>query len=509
MPAQQADERTRLLRHNSPINSRNERASNGRPNGNTNRNSDDDDEDDAELVQFEEGDNENPRNWSLFWKYIQVFLVFIVGLILPMASSIWSPGISEIASDYNTNNQLVTGSQTGFVCMLGIGPLFFAPMSETFGRRIVFLVNLTLFTLFQIPTALAPNIETFVVMRTLGGLFGSVGVANGGGSISDMFETHERATVLGFYLLGPLLGPTLGPFLGGIILARFHWRWVFGFTCVISAVVTFTCFFLLHETCAPIILEQRKKKLQNENEGKSFKVEGQSDMGLMQKIGGNSTRATKILFQQPIVLVMSAYQALVFSTMYSLYTDYSKIWSSPPYNFSKSQVGLSYLAPATGFVLTACIIVPFIDRVYNRLAQTHNNGKGKPEYRLPLANIGAVFLPVSLFWFSWTVEYGKPWPVALSAMLLFGASQVSIFNCVQNYYIDAFESMAASALAAGAFLRSIVGGVVPLFTPMLIEQVGYGWGLSVFGIVATVLMPAPLLFFRYGARLRERFAVNL
>lgn len=209
MPAQQADERTRLLRHNSPINSRNERASNGRPNGNTNRNSDDDDEDDAELVQFEEGDNENPRNWSLFWKYIQVFLVFIVGLILPMASSIWSPGISEIASDYNTNNQLVTGSQTGFVCMLGIGPLFFAPMSETFGRRIVFLVNLTLFTLFQIPTALAPNIETFVVMRTLGGLFGSVGVANGGGSISDMFETHERATVLGFYLLGPLLGMML------------------------------------------------------------------------------------------------------------------------------------------------------------------------------------------------------------------------------------------------------------------------------------------------------------
>jgi len=223
----------------------------------------------------------------------------------------------------------------------------------------------------------------------------------------------------------------------------------------------------------------------------------------------NSTRATKILFSQPIVLVMSIYQALVFSTMYSIYTNYSKIWSNPPYNFNTTQVALTYLGPATGFILTACIVVPYIDRVYNRLAKIYNNGKGKPEYRLPLANIGAVFLPVSLFWFGWTVEYGRPWPVALSAMLFFGASHVSIFNSVQNYYIDAFESMAASALAAGAFLRSIIGGIIPLFVPKMFETIGYGWGMSVFGIMAVALMPAPLLFFWYGARLRERFAVDL
>lgn len=208
-------------------------------------------------------------------------------------------------------------------------------------------------------------------------------------------------------------------------------------------------------------------------------------------------------------MIMSTYQALVFSTMYSLYTNYSDIWSNPPYNFSTTQVALSYLGPVIGFVLTAFIMVPFIDRIYNRLAKTLNNGEGKPEYRLPLANIGAVCLPLSLFWFGWTVEKGYSWPIPLAAMLFFGASQVSIFNSVQNYYIDAFESMAASALAAGAFLRSIVGGIVPLFVPKLFEQVGYGWGLSLFGFVAVALMPAPLLFFRFGGRLRERFAVDV
>lgn len=208
-------------------------------------------------------------------------------------------------------------------------------------------------------------------------------------------------------------------------------------------------------------------------------------------------------------MVLSIYQAVIFSTMYSLYALYSNIWPSPPYDFDKIGVAVSYLAPSIGFILTACIVVPFIDRIYNRLAQTQGKGEGKPEYRLPLANIGAIFLPVSLFWFGWTVELRKPYLVPLSAMLLFGGSQVSIFNTVQNYYIDAFESQAASALAAGAFLRSIVGGIVPLFVPKLVEKVGYGVGLSIFGGIAVILMPAPILFFMYGGRLREKFAVEL
>lgn len=492
LTSQQIDEHTRLLH--------------GQANDNTSH--EDEDENDAEELDFNEDDEGNPKQWPLSRKYTQVILIFFIGLICPMASSILAPGMSDIAETFNVDSQIVIGAQTGFVCMLGIGPLFLAPMSETFGRRTIFLTNLIIFTLIQIPTALAPNIESFMVLRTLGGLFGSVGVANGGGSISDMFVTEERATVLGFYLLGPLLGPTLGPLFGGLILTDLDWRWMFWVVFILVAILTILCVCFLHETCAPIVLQNRKKQLEKENADKKYKIKGQSDMGILQKIKGNSTRATKILFYQPIVLTMSAWQALVFSSMYSLYANYTKVWSSPPYNFDTKQVALSYIAPASGFILTAFLVVPFIDRIYKRLAKKLNNGEGKPEYRLPLANIGAVFLPCSLFWFGWTVEYEYNWPIPLLSMLLFGGSQVSIFNSVQNYYIDSFESQAASALAAGAFLRSITGGIIPLFTPQMFESIGYGWGMSVFGIIGVVLMPAPLLFFRYGGTLREKFAID-
>lgn len=281
MPTERVNESTRLLR-------------NGKPNGTQHQgesvhsNASNDSGDEPEIVEFDEDDPEDPKNWSLTWKYVNVFLVFFIGLVCPMTSSIIAPAVDYIAETFNTTNNITLGAQSGFVCMLGIGPLFFAPMSETFGRRTLFLINLTLFTLLQIPTALAPSIEWFIVLRTLGGLCGSVGVANGGGTISDMFETHERATVLGFYLLGPLLGPSLGPFVGGLIVANMQWRWLFWMTFVLAAVTVVVCCFFLQETCAPIILDQRKKKLEKDNEGKKYKVKGQSDKGIFQKIAGVS-----------------------------------------------------------------------------------------------------------------------------------------------------------------------------------------------------------------------------
>lgn len=193
---EEASERTQLLNQNGNANSHHQSAEGNRD--------DNDDDKDVEEIKFEDDDEDDPKNWALRWKYLNVLLVFVIGLACPMISSIIAPALGIIGEEFGENSQTVLGAQSGFVCMLGIGPLFFAPMSETFGRRKIFLINLVLFTILQLPIALTKDIYSFIVLRTLSGLFGSVGVANGGGTISDMFQTNERATVLGFYLLGKL-----------------------------------------------------------------------------------------------------------------------------------------------------------------------------------------------------------------------------------------------------------------------------------------------------------------
>ena len=153
-------------------------------------------------------------------------------------------------------------------------------------------------------------------------------------------------------------------------------------------------------------------------------------------------------------------------------------------------------------------IVPKIDTVYNQLTEKHD-GEAKPEFRLPIANIGALLVPASLFWFAWTVQARTHWFVTTLSTVFFGLGQITIINSVQNYYIDAFQKYAASAIAAGAVFRSLVGGVVPLVASPLFESVGYGWGISVFGFVSLLFAPSPLLFQRYGERTRAKFPVEL
>jgi MFS family permease len=100
-------------------------------------------------------------------------------VLSPLASSMFSPGIQQIADDLNTTKDYVIGCTTGFVIMLGIGPLFLAPLSETFGRRKIYIYCYTAFSILQIPSALAPNIGTLLAVRTISGFFGAVAIANG------------------------------------------------------------------------------------------------------------------------------------------------------------------------------------------------------------------------------------------------------------------------------------------------------------------------------------------
>ena len=237
-----------------------------------------------EPIFFGDDDEEDPKQWPLRWKYLQVVIISILALICPLGSSFMGPAVSNIQETFNCSRQAVIAAQAVYVCALGMFPLFWAPMSETFGRRPIFLINIALFTLMQIPCALAPNIATFITFRFFSGVFGSVSVANGGGSISDMFDAEDRATVLGCYLLGPLLGPTMGPLIGGLIAAELQWRWMFWIFMVISGAVTILCFFLLNETNAVIILWERKAKLESERPDVKYTVKGASDQSLTSKV---------------------------------------------------------------------------------------------------------------------------------------------------------------------------------------------------------------------------------
>lgn len=284
------------------------------------------------------------------------------------------------------------------------------------------------------------------------------------------------------------------------------WRWVFWILAILCSLNTVLAFFFLKESYAPVILEKRKEDLEKDT-GNKYSVANEDPRPFWTKLASSMNRPLRILFTQPIVFIMAIYQACIFGTNFSLYTNFQALYGGI-YGFSTTQVGLVYLAPGLGFFLAVWLVVPRIDTTYNSLT-ARNNDVPKPEFRLPLANIGSVFIPASLFWLAWTVEYRVHWFVTILSTAFFGFGQITIFNTIQNYYIDSFSQYAASAIAAGALFRSIMGGLLPLVAPSLFDSLGYGWGISMFAFLNLALSPFPLLFYLYGERVRKRFTIEL
>ena len=131
------------------------------------------------LVKFHEDDEENPQAWTRQRKLTNIGIISGMALLSPLASSMFTPGIAQVADDLGVDQESVIATTTGFVIMLGFGPLVLAPLSETFGRRKLYIWCFVVFTFLQIPTALSPNVGMLIAARTISGFFGSMSAASG------------------------------------------------------------------------------------------------------------------------------------------------------------------------------------------------------------------------------------------------------------------------------------------------------------------------------------------
>ena len=86
-----------------------------------------------------------------------------------------------------TNDQQLVLPITLFLVGYVFGPLFFGPLSETYGRRVIMLSSFIVFTLFTMACALSPNWPAFLVFRLICGVNASSAIAVVGGLYADVF----------------------------------------------------------------------------------------------------------------------------------------------------------------------------------------------------------------------------------------------------------------------------------------------------------------------------------
>jgi MFS family permease len=137
-------------------------------------------------------------------------MFIIANIISTLGSSVYIPGYLEVARQFNVSSTVAILPFTTYVLGLSFGPVLGAPISETRGRRVVFLVCTPIYAVFVIGCGFSNNFASLVILRFLAGMFGAPPLAVGAGSVADLSTAANRAPFLGIVALIGFLGPVLG-----------------------------------------------------------------------------------------------------------------------------------------------------------------------------------------------------------------------------------------------------------------------------------------------------------
>ncbi|KAF4584714.1 hypothetical protein EYR38_001945 [Pleurotus pulmonarius] len=446
-------------------------------------------------------DPQNPKNWSYRKKWVATLVVSSFTFISPVSSSMIDPAANDMSRELGITSSVVTALIISvFVLAYAIGPLLLGPLSEIFGRSRVVQLATLFYLAWNIGCGFAQNTGQLVAFRFLAGLGGSAPLLIGGAMISDTWGTHERGKAIAIYSIAPLLGPIIGPVAGAWIAEKSTWRWVFWSTSILCVAVQILGLFFLHETFAPILLEQKAKEMRQsmDLENGPYKnlrtIYDSPDRSWKAIMTRSLTRPFMFFFKEPILQVFGVYIAFVFGVFYLFLTTiplkFGGAYHQPP-----GIAGLHYVAIGIGFIGASQINARVIDPIYAYLTKK-NADDGRPEYRLPSMVPATLMLPVGLLIDGWSAQ--------AHGIALVGAGIVLNHQSVEMYVVDMFGLYSASALAAVAFVRSIAGFAFPLFAPQMYRVLGFGKGDTILAAVSIVIgCPAPFVFWKYGERIRN------
>ncbi|KAL8905594.1 MAG: hypothetical protein Q9207_002544 [Kuettlingeria erythrocarpa] len=458
------------------------------------------------VVEFDGPDDPlHPQNWTIKKKVAIAVMLGYTTLVAAFGSSIFSSATQVVAAHFHVSTEVGVLGLSLYVLGFATGPILWAPLSELKGRRLPLIGSMFGFSIFSIATATGKDLQTVLITRFFAGVFGSCPLAVVAAVFSDMFDNRTRGLAITVFSMTVFTGPLLAPFIGGFIIMNpsLGWRW----TEYLVGIMGFLAFGLnlifLEETYPPIVLVQKASTLRRRtlNWGIHAKQE-EIEVDFRELVTKNFSRPLRLLVTEPIVLLLSIYMAFIYGLLYLFLTAYPIVFQQT-HGFNPGVGGLPYFGMILGQI-TAGVYIALTQPAYNRKLEA-NGGVPIPEWRLFPVILGGISFTGGLFWFGWSGY--KPethWIVPTLSGLLTGFGLLAIFLQALNYLVDAYLMFAASAIAANTFLRSLAGAVFPLFSTYMFRALGVNWAGSLLGFVALALVPIPIVFYKYGAKIRAR-----
>lgn len=192
-------------------------------------------------------------------KVIVMVAVMSALFLFALDQLIITTALGKIVEEFNSFSSL-SWIVTAYLLTSTIATPIAGKFSDMFGRRLVLLTGITIFTIASLLSGAAGSIEQLILWRAMQGIGGGIITANAFAVIGDLFVPRERGRWQGVF--GGVFGiaSVIGPLLGGyltephnIVGLITNWRWTLWVNVPVGIIV-----FLIIAIFMPKIKHERK-----------------------------------------------------------------------------------------------------------------------------------------------------------------------------------------------------------------------------------------------------------
>ncbi|KAF8546911.1 MFS general substrate transporter [Imleria badia] len=452
---------------------------------------------------------DDPRVWSNTRKNAILFVISGASMIAGLCANIQNPANSQIEQELHATASEISLSLSLFILVQGNFPLVWSAVSEIKGRKLVYLLSITLFTVGSAIVAISKTIGLVIGMRVVQAAGSSAVIAIGAATLADIYEPHERGTMMGVYYSAPLLGPSIGPILGGGLTQGLSWRAVFWFLVIWGGVIFSAFLFLFKDTFRKersltyqnvlrIRIQNRKltKEIdaarerpaseKNTSEDGTFGTQTlRSDVEAQPAVPALAIKEVNLSIADvnpipPYLRILSRKNniailvpsGLLFAFSFSIAYTCARTLSLH-YDYDAMTTGLVLLAYGIGSILGSILGGRWSDMTLARL-KAANGGVSYPEMRLESTKLAMWWFPPAVIGYAWVCQQHVHISAICVMLFLCGLFSIWIYASTLAYIVDANVGRSSSAVATNSSFRGISAFVAAEIAVPLQDAIGDG-----------------------------------
>ena len=183
--------------------------------------------------------------------FLPLILILSIGLV-DMATDIYVPTMPCLCNYFLVSEKKISLTISLYLVSFCASGLVYGVLSDTFGRRPIFLAGLSIFSVSSFLCSLSLSCENLIIFRFLQGIGGGMPWVLGLAMAKDLYPPQERVKIMSTIGMVATLAPAAAPIAGGYIGALWGWHMIFWILAALSFCVVVLTWVFLPETLPPL-----------------------------------------------------------------------------------------------------------------------------------------------------------------------------------------------------------------------------------------------------------------